>query len=330
MYIPTYHDIKKAHKRIQNHIVTTPLLRQTQLDEELHSRIFLKLESVQKTGSFKLRGAMNKLLCIKEQLDKRHVTPSSVSIVACSSGNHAQAIAYASTVLGFSATIVMPHDAPTIKIEKTRAYGAEIVLYDRLTEIREDIAKEICQKKQGIFVHPFDDPDVIAGQGTAGLEIVADIKTMHATIDCVIVPASGGGLASGISIAIKSCYPQADIYVVEPEGYDSMAISIEQQAITSLAPSHMSICDALMAKTSGELPYTINRQYASKFATVDDEAIKNAVKKAFYDLKLVIEPGGGAALACLLSSSLKEKYTNIVILISGGNIDSRLLYEIVG
>src|SRR5471030_1069290 len=249
--LPTAADIETAAKRLFGVAVRTPLINAPVLDELLGARVFLKAETFQRTGSFKFRGAYNKISSI---LPERR----SAGIVAYSSGNHAQGVAAAAKLLGMPATIVMPSDAPRLKRERTLALGAEVVLYDRNSEDRAAIAKKIVTERGATLVPPYDDQLIIAGQGTIGIEIVEDLALLGLKPDIVVVGASGGGLAAGISLGVKSRVPEAKFYTVEPEGFDDTARSFVSGRREANAKMSGTICDALMTATPGELTFPIN------------------------------------------------------------------------
>ena len=285
--------------------------------------MLLKAENLQRVGAFKFRGAYNKVA----QVDKA-AFPGGV--VACSSGNHAQGVAAAATLMGFRSAIVMPADAPRLKIARTRAFGAEVVAYDRVKEDRDAIARELCtHARHAAYVHPFDDPDVIAGQGTAGLEMMEQAEAMGATPDIVLVGASGGGLISGVSIAVKEKSPATVIYSVEPAGFDDLARSLEGGARERNARLSGSICDALLAVTPGELTFEVAKRNLAGGLSVTDEEAKAAVRYAFEELKLVLEPGGAVSLAAILAGKLPLRGKTVAAVLSGGNIDPSLFAEII-
>jgi len=242
-------------------------------------------------------------------------------VVACSSGNHAQGVAHAATLCGLPSVIVMPADAPRLKIERTRAFGAEVVTYDRATEDRDAIAHRICAERRAAFVHPFDDFHVIAGQGTAGLELMQQAKAIGAMPDAVLACCSGGGLATGVALAVKAANPRAEVYVVEPAGFDDFARSLASGKREKNASTTGSICDALMAPSPGELTFALAQQNGVKALAVTDEEARNAMRFAFRELKLVIEPGGAVALAAILSGKLPVKGRTVAAILSGGNVD---------
>src|SRR5262245_7525236 len=307
-------DIDAAAKVIAPYAVRTPLLSSPALNARVGANVFLKPELLQRTGSFKFRGAFNKLSSIPQ--DKR-----SGGVVAFSSGNHAQGVAAAAKILNMQATIVMPSDAPLSKRERTKAYGAEVVLYDRDREDREAIARGIAEKRGATLVKPYDDPFVIAGQGTAGREIADDMAALGIAPDIVVAPASGGGLIAGVATAVKARYPQAQLIVAEPEAYDDHGRSLAAGHREPHAPAGRTICDALMALIPGEITFAINSKLLSRGVTASDQEVGAAVAFAFRELKLVVEPGGAVGLAALLAGRLDAAGKNVVIVLSGGNVD---------
>jgi threonine dehydratase len=250
-------------------------------------------------------------------------------VVACSSGNHAQGVAAAATLMGLKSAIVMPADAPRLKIERTRAFGAEVVPYDRVKEDRDAIARELCASRHAAYVHPFDDPDVIAGQGTAGLEMMEQAEAAGAVPDIVLVGASGGGLISGVSIAVKEKSPSTVIYSVEPAGFDDLARSLKGGVRERNAALSGSICDALLAAMPGELTFEVARRNLAGGLAVTDEEAKAAVCYAFEELKLVVEPGGAVSLAAILAGKVPLAGKTVAAVLSGGNIDPALFAEII-
>jgi threonine dehydratase len=285
--------------------------------------VFLKPEMLQRTGSFKFRGAFNKLSSIPG--GKR-----GGGVVAFSSGNHAQGVAHAAQILGMQAVIVMPQDAPLSKRERTKAYGAEVVLYDRDREDREAIARDIAGKRGATLVRPYDDPFVIAGQGTVGREIAEDMAALNLVPDIVVAPASGGGLIAGVATAIKARYPQASLIVGEPDGYDDHTLSLRAGKREAHHAEGRTICDALMASIPGEITFAINSKLLSQGITATDAEVGAAVAFAFRELKLVVEPGGAVGLAALLAGRIDVKGRNVVIVLSGGNVDADLFARLVG
>jgi len=315
-------DIDAAALVLAPFAVRTPLLSSPALDERVGTRVFLKPEMLQRTGSFKFRGAFNKMSSIPE-------SARGGGVVAFSSGNHAQGVAAAARILNMPATIVMPADAPLSKRERTKAYGAEVVLYDRDREDREAIARDIADKRGATLVRPYDDPFVIAGQGTVGREICEDMAALGLAPDIVVAPASGGGLVAGVATAVKARYPQAMLMSAEPEAYDDHARSLRAGKREAHAAKGRTICDALMASIPGELTFSINSRLLSKGVTASDEEVGNAVGFAFRELKLVVEPGGAVGLAALLAGHIEARGKIVVIVLSGGNVDADLYARLI-
>jgi len=320
--MPTYGDVLAARQRLGSLVCRTPLIEHPALNAIVGGRVLLKAENLQRVGAFKFRGAYNKIA----QLEK-DVYPGGV--VACSSGNHAQGVAAAATLRGLKSAIVMPSDAPRLKVERTRAFGGEVVAYDRVTEDREAIARELCAKRNAAYVHPFDDPDVIAGQGTVGLEIMEQAAALEVTPDIVLVGASGGGLVSGVSIAVKQANPATAIYTVEPAGFDDFARSLQHGTRQRNSKLAGSICDALLSATPGEMTFEMGKRNLAGGLVVTDEEALAAVRFAFRELKLVLEPGGAVSLAAVLSKKLPFEGKTVAVVLSGGNIDPALFAEII-
>ncbi|MBT6095848.1 MAG: threonine/serine dehydratase [Rhodospirillaceae bacterium] len=320
LIVPTIDDIRAAAERIASHAVRTPLLESPHLNEIVGGRLLVKAEPLQRTGAFKFRGAYNTLVQIPENERKN-------GVVAFSSGNHAQGVAHAAELLGLPAVIVMPKDAPPLKVENTRGYGAEVVLYDRYTENREEIGARIADERGATLVKPYDDPRIIAGQGTAGLEIT---EQLDGNLDQVLCPVGGGGLASGVAIAIKAAYPDASVYACEPAGYDSMGRSLAAGAITGNdAGAGATICDALLPKSPGNFTFAIGQDLFAGGLAVTDDQVRSAMAQAFLRLKLVVEPGGAAGLAAALSGVLDCSGKTTVAVCSGGNVDPSLFADVL-
>jgi threonine dehydratase len=316
-------DIDAAARVLAPFAVRTPLLSSPVLSERAGTRVFLKPEMLQRTGSFKFRGAFNKLSSIPK--DAR-----AGGVVAFSSGNHAQGVAAAAQILHMQATIVMPSDAPLSKRERTKGYGAEVVLYDRDREDREAIAGEIASKRGATLVRPYDDPFVIAGQGTVGREIAEDMAVLGIAPDIVVAPVSGGGLIAGVATAIKARYPQAMVMSAEPEGFDDHARSLRSGKREPHRAEGRTICDALMASIPGEITFAINSRLLTQGLVASDAEVGVAVGFAFRELKLVVEPGGAVGLAALLAGRIDVSGKNIVIVLSGGNVDADLFAKLIG
>lgn len=311
---PGFADIEAAAARLAGVARRTPLLADTPLDEALGGRLLFKAECLQRNGAFKFRGAYNRLV----QLDARE---RRAGVVAFSSGNHAQGVAAAARMLGIPATIVMPSDAPAIKLENTRALGAQVVLYDRFTEDREAIARRLVAERGATLVPAYDDPHVVAGQGTAGLELMQQAAELGLVPDQVLVPTSGGGLTAGTAIAVRTLAPAAAVYGVEPEAFDDTRRSLAAGTLLRNPPGARSICDALQSSPPGELTFAINRELLAGVLTVSDREVEAAMARAFRDLKLVVEPGGAVALAAALAGRIALAGRTTAIILSGGNVD---------
>ncbi|MGH6872176.1 MAG: threonine ammonia-lyase [Rhizomicrobium sp.] len=312
--LPTPADIESAAARIAPWAVRTPFVEHPELGARVGGRVFLKLEMFQRTGSFKFRGASNRILLIPEDQRRR-------GVVAFSSGNHAQGVAAVAALLGIPATIVMPADAPRAKIEGTRALGATVVNYDRVTEDREAIAAGIVARTGAALVKPFDDPDIVAGQGTAGLEIAQAAKAHGVPLDAVLVPCSGGGLVTGIATALSEASPRTKVYSVEPEGFDGMRQSHDKGERVAAQSTALSMADALMAPMPGHVPFALAKLHLAGGLTVDDDGLARAVSFAFRRIKIVAEPGGAAAIAALLSGAFDARGKSLALVVSGGNAD---------
>jgi threonine dehydratase len=320
--LPTSADIDAAARRLAGVALRTPLVTSAALDAMTGARVFLKAETLQRTGSFKFRGAYNRLAAIPAQ-------QRAGGVVAFSSGNHAQGVAAAASLLGMRCVIVMPRDAPRAKRERTAALGAEIVLYDRAREDREAIAGDIAARRGAVLVPPYDDALIIAGQGTAGLEIVEDLAALGLVPDVVVVTASGGGLAAGIALAVRSRVPTAALYTAEPQGFDDHARSFRSGRREQNAELTGTICDSLMARMPGKLTFAINQSLVGAGVVVNDEEVAAAVAFAFSELKLVVEPGGAVALAALMTGKIDVTNKIAVAVLSGGNVDPEVFFRLV-
>ncbi|MGE5147561.1 MAG: threonine ammonia-lyase, partial [Candidatus Eiseniibacteriota bacterium] len=310
---PTYDDVARAAERLEGKAVRTPLLASPALDAELGCRLRVKAEMLQRTGSFKFRGAYNRM-------SRLTAAARAKGVVAYSSGNHGQGVADAARLLDIHAAIVMPADAPAIKIANTRALGAEVVFYDRYHEDRAAVAGKLAEQRGATIVPPFDDPDIIAGQGTVGLELAAQLGEEKLVPDLVLVPCGGGGLLAGTSLAVKHAFPDALIYAVEPEGFDDTGRSLAAGTRVANEPGHVSACDALLSPSPGEITFAINRRLvAGGLAVSDDEAFR-AMAKAYAVLKVVLEPGGAVALAAVLSGKIECRGRTVAVVCSGGNV----------
>ncbi len=307
--------IEAASERLAGTAVVTPLLESPLLNARTGGRVLIKPECLQRTGSFKFRGAYNTISSL---------TPAeqAAGVIAYSSGNHAQGVASAAQLLGVKATIIMPRDAPAIKIANTKFYGAEIVHYDRYSESREDMAAQRADDTGAVLIRPYDDPRIIAGQGTTGLEIAQQCQAIGAVPDAALFCCGGGGLTAGSAIAVNAHFPDAALYAVEPEDFDDTARSFASGRRETIREDARSICDALLTQSPGEMTFAIMRERLTGVLTVSDDEALAAMKAAFSDLKLVAEPGGAVALAAVLSGKIDTKGRTVVAVISGGNVDA--------
>ena len=304
---PEFTDVEAAAARIAPYVVETPLFENAALNENLGGRVFIKPESLQRTGSFKFRGAFNRISLIPAH-ERRG------GVVAFSSGNHARGAS-----LGM--TIVARKDAPRAKIEGTKALGAEVVDYDRLTDDREAIATEIMQERGATLVRPFDDAGIVAGQGTIGLEIARQSAARGVKLDAVLVPCSGGGVVSGIALALSGASPGTRAISVEPERFDGMRLSLAAGERMSAPGGPLSMADALMAPMPGLVPFAIAKKLMTQGLVVNDAELSRAVAYAARRLKLIIEPGGSAGLAALLSGRYDVHGRSVAVVLTGGNCD---------
>ena len=314
-------DVRLAADRVRGHAVRTPLLSSPLIDARVGARILFKPECLQRTGSFKFRGAFNAIAMLPE---------AGGGVVAFSSGNHAQGIAAAATAQGLSAKIVMPSDAPAIKLRNTAAYGGEVITYDRRREDRQAIGEQIAEADNRTLIPPYDYAPVMAGQGTVGLEIVEDLAERGLSPDHVVCPCGGGGLIAGTSLVVKEQFPGAEIWAAEPEHYDDTIRSLIAGVRETVDIATESICDALMAPSPGELTFAVNRGTLAGGAAVTEPEVREAMRSAFNDLKLVVEPGGAAAMAAVLSGKLTiSEGDTVVLVLSGGNVDPAFFAEVL-
>lgn len=314
--------IEAAARRLAGKALLTPLVEHPALNERAGGRVLLKCETLQRVGAFKFRGAYNKIV----QLDRARYPGG---VVACSSGNHAQGVAAAATMLGIRSALVMPSDAPPLKIKRTRAFGGEVISYDREREDREAISRRLCEERGAEMVHPFDDPEVMAGQGTAGLELMAQAAAMGATPDAVLANASGGGLAGGVAVAVRHVRPATEVWAVEPAGFDDLTRSLASGRIEKNVRLSGSICDSLLAQSPGPITFAVGMAMLTGGLVVTDAEAAAAMRFAFEELKLVVEPGGAAGLAAVLSGKLPTAGRTIGVILSGGNVDPVLYARIL-
>ncbi|MFY8143431.1 MAG: threonine ammonia-lyase [Caulobacter sp.] len=315
-------DIQAAAGRLKGLAVETPLLESPALNARLGGRAFLKPETLQRAGAFKFRGAYNRLSQLTDAEKAR-------GVVAFSSGNHAQGVALAAKLLGVPALIVMPSDSPSVKVEGTRGFGADIRFYDRFTEDRIAIADQIAAERGCVVVPSYDDPHIIAGQGTVGLEIVAQAAAQGATLDRLICCVGGGGLIAGTSTAVKALSPSTEIWGVEPAGFDETRRSLESGQRETIDKDARSICDALLTPIPGDLTWPINQKNLAGAVAVTDAEVAEAMRYAFSTLKLVVEPGGCVALTAALAGKVDVTGKTVAIVLSGGNVDPGLFAQVL-
>lgn len=315
--IPEFADVQSAAEKLYGYSVKTPLLKCEDLSEKLSAEIYVKPECLQRVGAFKFRGAFNRLCRLSDEEKKK-------GVVAYSSGNHAQGVAAAAQILGINAVIVMPKDAPKMKMDNTISYGAEVITYDRETESREEIADKISKEKGSVVVPSFEDFYIIAGQGTTALEAVKQAEELGIEFDIFMTPVGGGGLISGCSIAVKELSSNTHIIGVEPDGFNDVQRSLEGGKIVSNKKASGSVCDAILTVHPEEMTFSIMRDNLSDILTVTDDEALNAVKYAWEKLKLVVEPGGAVALAAILAGKLNVTNKKICLVLSGGNVDKEM------
>ncbi len=314
--------IQEAAQRLQGHHVVTPVLESPCLNEQYNGRLLFKTEILQRTGSFKFRGAFNLISQLPEDIRTR-------GVVAYSSGNHAQAVAAAAQCFQIPALIVMPEDAPKTKIEGTRAFGAEVVFYNRRTDSREAIADALCRERDATLIPPYDHPQIMAGQGTVALELIEFAQKQNIVMDAVLIPCSGGGLSAGCATALKALSPRTEVILVEPAGYDDMALSLLKGSRQRINPEASTLCDSLMLLEPGKLTFPILQKLADKTVAVSDAEVTHAMQQAFQHLKLIVEPGGAAALAALLGNHVDATGKTLGVILSGGNVDAAQYAEIL-
>lgn len=314
-------DIEAAARRLDGVAVRTPLLRNHALDDKAAGEVLVKPECLQVTGSFKIRGAYN-------FLSQLTVEEAARGVVAFSSGNHAQGVAAAGAILGIHAAIVMPEDAPRAKLENTRRLGGEVITYDRYTGDREAIARDIANERGAVVVPSYDHEHIIAGQGTVGLEIAQQCRDHGVVPDRVLVCCGGGGLVSGSAVALKHHFPGVSVHTVEPEEFDDTARSLKSGRRENISEDARSICDALQARKPGKLTFEIMTRLLADGLAVSDDEVRGAMRFAFQNLKMVVEPGGAVALAALLTGKIDTAGGTTVVVASGGNVDTDLYAEI--
>jgi threonine dehydratase len=318
MQLPTLADVEAAARRIRPYVRRTPVLRSEKLDALTGAEVAIKAECLQRFGAFKARGAFNRIASFS-------TAERANGVLAYSSGNHAQAVAGAAGVFAIPAVIVMPSDAPKVKVENTKALGGEVVLYDRVKEDREAIGVAIAQERGLALVKPFDDPFIVAGQATVGLEIFEDFGAL----DVAIAPGSGGGLVTGVATALTALSPGVQVYAAEPVGHEDIVRSFASGQREVNAPGIRSICDALMSDRMGALNWAIAQEKLAGAVAISDEDVKEAMRFAFRELRIVLEPGGAIALAAALTGAVDLKGKRVGIVASGGNVDAAQFAEIL-
>jgi threonine dehydratase len=319
---PAFADIESAAERLRGHAVVTPLLENAALNARAGGRVLIKPENLQRTGTFKFRGAFSRMSRLSPEELRR-------GVAAYSSGNHAQGVPAAGAILGAPTVIVMPADSPIVKVEGARRLGAEVIFYDRWTEKREEIGAKLARDRGMTLVPPYEHPDVIAGQGTAGLEMARQAEAAGAQLEAVLVCTGGGGLTAGVALAMEALSPETAVYSVEPEGFDDTRRSLEAGERVSNDPAARSICDALLAPEPGALTFSINRRLLKGGLVVADAEVADAMRYAFANLKLVLEPGGAVTLAAVLSGKLPTQGRTVGIVCSGGNVDPALFAQVL-
>lgn len=319
----TFADVEAAAARLKGHALETPLIESPALNERVGRRVLIKPETLQRVGAFKFRGAYNRLSQLSPA-ERR------AGVVAFSSGNHAQGVALAAQLLRMPALIVMPKDAPQVKVDATRGYGAEVRFFDRMTEDRTAIARAIADERVAVVVPAFDDPHIVAGQGTVGLELVRQAQARGAALDSVVTPVGGGGLLAGTSLAVKALSPDTRLIGAEPEGYDDTLKSLQRGERVGVKPERRTLCDALESPAPGEITFPILLRNVADVAVVTDAEVAAAVRYAFHTLKLVVEPGGAAGLAALLAGKGPGGSDGAIgLVLSGSNVDPTLFARIL-
>lgn len=317
---PTFEDLVSAQAQLRGHAVVTPLLESPELSAMVGGRLLFKAESLQRTGSYKFRGAYNRLSRLSEDERCR-------GIVAFSTGNFGQAVACAAKLLGIPGTIIVPKDAPAVKIENCRGYGAEVLFYDRANKTqREEMARELSAKRGLTIVPPGDDALVIAGYGTSGMELLDQFSE---PIDALLCPCGGGGLSAGIALAFGRRSPRTKIFIVEPAGFDDTTRSLAKGERVGIEPGHTSICDAIQTPIPAELPFRTLRECITKGLVVKDADTRHAMAMAFKHLKLVLEPAGAIALAAALSGQYDCRGQTVAIICSGASVDPSIFADIL-
>ncbi|MBF2713188.1 threonine/serine dehydratase [Agrobacterium vitis] len=320
---PGFDEIEAAAGRIDGHLVKTPLLESERVNRLIGGRLLVKAEGLQRAGSFKARGAWNTLSLMDQQARQR-------GVIAFSSGNHGQAVAWAANRFGVPAVVIMPQDAPAVKIQRTREWGAEVILYDRLHDDREAIGAAVSGERQLTLIPPFEDRRIVAGAATVAKEIVEQALDMGFMIDALAVSCSGGGLAAGCALAFETMLPQAQVWAAEPEAYDDLRRGLVSGRREKNDLSGRSFCDALLAVTTGSMNFNILSPRLKGSIAVSDKHVAHAMRLAFSEFGLVVEPGGAASLAAVLTGAIPVADQTVAVLLSGANVDADLFREVLG
>jgi threonine dehydratase len=320
--LTNFADIEAAAKTIAGTAVRTPLLESPALNEIIGGRLLVKAEVLQKTGSFKFRGAINRFRNLTDEERKR-------GVVAFSSGNHGQAVSLSARMVGTNATIVMPSTTPQIKVDRCRGYGAEVILFDGKRKAMDTHARALADERGAVMVPPYDNKFIIAGQGTAGLELSEQAKELDAVPDAILVPCSGGGLTAGVALAAEALLPGTKVYPVEPEALNDTQMSLAAGKRIEIDPAPAKLCDALAVPTPGALTFPINKDRLRAGLTVADSEIPVAVFQLFSQLKIVVEPSGAVGLAAILSGVFDARGKTVVIVASGGNVNADLFTKML-
>ncbi|MDJ0387910.1 threonine/serine dehydratase [Roseomonas sp. E05] len=314
MTLPAHADVLAAAERLRGRVVRTPMLRHPLLDALTGGAVLVKPEPLQRTGSFKFRGATNAVL-------KLSPAQRAAGVVTHSSGNHGQAVACAAAAEGVKALIAMPQDAPGIKVESTRRWGAEITFFDRASTDREALAQRLAEERGASVLPPFDHPDVIAGQGTLALELAEDARAAGLTLDALAVCTGGGGLIAGCALAMEGASPGTEVWAAEPEGWDDTARSLAAGERLANDGKGALLCDALLSMRPGALTFAVNQPRLAGGVAVTEAEVFRAMRLAFEALKIVVEPGGAVALAALLAGKIPARGRTVGVVLSGGNVD---------
>ena len=320
--IPTISDVEAAAQRLTGYAVQTPVLESERINDQLGCRLLIKAECLQRTGSFKFRGAFNMISGLSDE-------ERSQGVVAFSSGNHAQGVAAAAKILGIKASIVMPTNAPQIKIDNTRGDGADVILYNRADGNRVAIAKNIIAETGATLVPPYNAPEIMVGQGTLGLELFQQTKDRSVCLDYLLGPCSGGGMISGSAIVFNDRSHSTKIYTVEPVGYDDTALSLAKGERVKIEPGTPSFCDALLLETPGETTFAVNKELLAGGLVVSQAETAVAMKTAFREYKIIVEPSGAVALAAALSGKINTQDKTVGIICTGGNVDATTFKDVL-